>query len=233
MKKFLLEVWDFVKVNFKWLLVAGAFLFLFSKGCFNSVLPQKPTSDTATHTVQTLQPIIVNPTYQPQQVGKTVYVPIPTTNQPVTPAADIAGLTAQVVELNKKIEELANDYYAIKHYKDSITLKDSGGKRVGVVNLDQTVSENTLKSTQPSYQLYFPVTTTTITNTAFSKLKNKVYIGVGVESYIQNPGINQVNLGLLLQNKHEVILGISGTYNFPLKSPGVLLTLNKKISLHR
>ena len=232
MNRTLSEIWSFIKLNFKFLLVATVLLVMFLGGCFDRFAPQKPTiiSDTTSKTQYVPQPIIINPPYVPQQNGSTVYMPIPGYNQPVTPGKDIATLTGQVMELNSKIENLAKDYYAIRHYSDSIQLKDTSGNRVGVVNLDQTVSENILKETRPSYQLTFPHTTTTITNTIS---KNQVFFGAGVQSPLSPMKFNEVDLGLLFKNKREDILGIGGTYNLPNAAPGIRISYYKLIKLRK
>jgi hypothetical protein len=96
-------------------------------------------------------------------------------------------------------------YLAVKNYKDSFQLKDSSGKRVGVVNLDQTVSENSLKSTQPSYQLSFPHTTTTIT--LREPPKNQVFVGPYIGGNTIAP-LNGVGAGLLFKNKKDRLFGL-------------------------
>lgn len=230
-KLILAEIWAFIKLNFKWMLLVVVLLLLFSRGCFNSFLPQKPTSDTTTRVIQVPQPIIINPPYQPQQSGQTVYVPIPSNNQPVTPATDIAGLTQQVVQLNSRIDNLAKEYYAIKHYDDSIQLKDTAGNRVGVVNLKQTVSENTLKETIPSYQLSFPHTITTINNYAVPR--NQVYIGGGFQAGLKGTGFTQVNLGLQLKNKRDQMFGGAIGYDLKSKQTGINISYYKLITIKK
>lgn len=230
MNKFLNAAWDFIKLNFKWLLAAALLLFVFLRQC-PSGAGSKPTSDTTTHTVYVPQPIIVNPPYQPQQSGQTIYVPIPSNNQPVTPATDIAGLTQQVIQLNSRIDNLAKEYYAIKHYEDSIQLKDTAGNRVGVINLKQTVSENTLKETIPSYQLTFPHTTKTINNYAVPR--NQVYIGGGFQAGLKGTGFTQVNLGLQFKNKADHVFGVAGGYDLKSKQPGVNISYYKLITIKK
>ncbi len=178
------------------------------------------TSDTSTNTVQVPQPIIVIPPYQPQQSGNTVF-PINIPSQ-YNASQDINRLTEQYNELVKQ-------YLAVKTYKDSIQLKDTAGNRVGVVDLTQIVSENTLKSTQPTYQLSFPHTTTTITNTVYPKPKTQVFVGVSAESLINSPKLQQLGMDLLIKNKKENVISIGAVYDLPNKSPGVRVGYYQKI----
>lgn len=215
------ETWEFFKLNFKWLLAAALVLILYFQGCFDRFKSAKPTVETKTETVQVPQPIIVMPPYTPQQSGSTSY-PIVIPSQ-YNPSADIKELTEQY-------KKLANEFLAVKTYKDKIELKDSAGTDVGTVDLTQIVSENTLKSTQPTYKLKFPHTTTTVTITEKPKPRNQVFIGVGMESLVNKPNIEQVNAGILMKNKKDLVVGFSGTYHFPSKSPGVQISLYKLIS---
>ena len=226
------EIWDIAKKNFGILLIGALFLIFYFNGCGNGGKGGTTTRDTTTLVQQVLQPIVVNSPYTPQQDGKTVYVSIPQSAQGVIPASTMEGLIAQVKDLSIRIEALGNEYYATKHYQDSITLKDTAGTRVGVVNLKQTVSENTLQSTQPSYQLYFPKTTTVITNTIYPKAKNQVYIGGIFSSTFQVPTV-QGGVGLLLKNKKDNIFGAGFIHNFSNSSSGAQVSYYQKIQLKK
>lgn len=227
------EIWDIAKRNFGILLIGTLFLIFYFGGCGGrNARGGINTSDTVTTTTQVLQPIVVNPPYTPQQQGSTVYVPIPQSAQGVVPASTMEGLIAQVKDLSARIEELGKQYYATKHYQDSIQLRDTAGTRVGVVNLKQTVSENTLQSTQPTYQLAFPYTVRTITNTIYPKIKNQWFIGGGAQTLLNKPTIQQAELGMLFKNKKENVLSVSGVYDFPAASPGVRLAYYQKIQFN-
>lgn len=226
MERIGIELWDFFKKNFAILVAATIFMVFYFNGCGNKQGQGKPTIDTTVR--QILQPIVINPPYTPQQAGNTVYVPIPQNSQQVIPASTMAELIEQVKQLSKSREDLAREYYAIRNYNDSITLKDTAGNRVGVVNLKQTVSENILKSTQPTYQLIFPETT--ITKTIPAKLKNQVFFGATVQSPINSPKIGQIDLGLLLKNKKENILSLSGTYDLQSNQSGIRVGYYQKLS---
>jgi hypothetical protein len=225
------EIWDIIKRNFGIILVGTVFIIMYFSGCGGRGGGETTKSDTTSKTVTVVQPIVVNPPYTPQQQGNTVYVPIPQSAQGVIPASTIEGLVAQVKDLSSRIEALGQQYYAVKHYEDSIQLKDTAGKRVGVVNLKQTVSENTLKSTQPSYQLSFPHTITTITNTVYPKPRNQVFAGGSVSTLFNNPTFQMADIGVLLKNKKDGVVALSATYDFPNNSPGARVGFYKIIRL--
>ena len=216
---------EFLQKNVAVILAFIAFVMWYTKKPVTAP-GQLISSDTTT--TQVLQPIVVNPAYQPTQSGNTVYVPVPNQYQPVTPASDLSTLIEQVKDLSAKNLALATEFYAQKKYKDSITLKDTAGNRVGVVNLDQNVSENTLKSIQSSYQLLFPKVT--ITNVMAAKLKNQWFVGGGIQANLPVATPNQAKLGVLIKNKREVVIGFSGTYDFKSRSPGLEVSFYKKIS---
>lgn len=196
------KLWDFFNKHFAIILVGVLFFIWYFDGCGNRKGDGKNTSDTTIHTVQQPQPIIIMPQYQPNQSGPTIYpINIP---QQYVPSTDTAELRRQYVWLR-------DQFLAERRYEDSIQLKDTAGNRVGVVNLKQMVSENMLKYTQPSYQLNFPHTYTTITNTINPKPKNQVYIGLeGAGMVSQNINTGNIQLGLLFKNKRDNVFGVSG-----------------------
>lgn len=212
---------EILKNNLGILIVGIAFLIYYFSGCGKNTSNPNNTSDTVRTTTQVLQPMIINPPYQPTQQGQTVFpINIPSS---YNASADIAKLTAQY-------NELVKNYLATKNYQDSITLKDTAGNRVGVVNLKQVVSENTLKSTQSAYQLAFPHTTTTITNTIYPPIKNQLFIGANGSSTVGNPQVS-LGLGLLLKNKKENIFQLGVGYNLGNKQPQISLGYYTKIKL--
>lgn len=215
------EIWDFFKKNFAILVIAALMLMLYFQGCFDRFTNQ-PQATRDTVTTQIPQPIVIMPQYQPQQAGNTVF-PINIPAQ-YNPSGDIQKLTEQYNDLVKK-------FLASKTYKDSIELKDTAGLKVGIVNLTQGVSENELKYTQPSYQLSFPKTTITIREPYVPR--NQVFIGGGLSSTLNPAVFSEAEIGLMLKNKKENMLGLAGTYNFPQNSPGVKISFYKKISLKK
>jgi hypothetical protein len=218
MNKVLTEIWNFIKLNFKFLLVAAVLLIFYFQGCFDRFgNTPPPTRDTVV--TQIPQPIVIMPPYTPQQSGNTVFpINIPSNYNP----------SQDIVRLTEQYNELVKQFLAVKTYKDSIQLKDTAGNRVGVVDLTQIVSENELKSTQPTYQLSFPHTTITIREPYVPR--NQVFIGGGVGASLNKPSLNQAELGLLLKNKRDNVFGLSGTYDIPNKSPGLKVSYYKKLS---
>lgn len=104
--------------------------------------------------------------------------------------------------------DLLNKFLAkISNYIDSVVLKDSAGKRVGVVKLEDQISENQFTFRKPSYQLSFPVTTNTITITKEAKKRNEIYFGGIIEGSTKNV-LNAAGLGLLLKTK-KMLFGAS------------------------
>lgn len=218
MKAQLIEIF---KHNIGIILIGALFLIFWFNGCGRGGGIQKPdTHDTVTHTTQVLQPMIINPPYQPTQTGPTV-VPVNIPSQ-YNASADIAKLTAQYNDLVQK-------YLSLRNYADSIPLKDTAGNRVGVVNWKGEVKENTLSSFQSSYQLYFPHTTTTITNTIYPKIRNQWFMGGSIGSTVNSNNLS-VDLGLLLKNKKENVLQLGVGYNLGTGQPEVRLGYYQKLS---
>lgn len=214
------EIWDFFKKNFM-VVAALIIFFVWWTGCGgNQAGSGKTVSDTTVTTVQQPQPIIIMPPYQPQQQGNTVF--------PINIPAQYNAST-DVTKLTEQYNRLLNEFLAMRTYNDSIQLRDTAGNRVGVVNLKQIVSENILKSTQPSYQLSFPHTYTTITNTVYPKPKGQVFVGISAESLINTPKLQQVGLGLLYKNRKDNVLSLEGVYDLSNKSPGVRVGYYQKI----
>lgn len=229
------EIWDFTKVNFKWLAAAILILVFYFQGCFKRFEPQQPTVHSDTTHTQQVQPIVIMPQYTPQQAGNTSFpIILPPNAQGMIPASTIAALTQQVILLNQRIDSLGKEYYATRTYKDSIQLKDTAGKRVGVVNLEQGVTENRLKYTQPSYQLSFPLTTIHTTITQPYQPKRQIYAGVGIQtSSFTLQTLQQVKLGLLYKDRRDNIIGLAPTYNLPSKQFGAELQVYRLIKFKK
>lgn len=193
-------MWNFIKTNFLSLLVLALFLFILFRpsGCGgNDDLKEK--RDTVIIREYYHQPVVNIPPYIPVE-SKPVSYPVvipPSYN----PSGDIAKLTEQYNNLLK-------EYLAVRSYQDSVVLKDTSGNRVGVVNLNDEISENKFKSRQPSYQLSFPSTTTTITIREPYVPRNQIYAGFGISG-------NQISLvdgayvGLMFKNKKDRVFGAS------------------------
>lgn len=186
---------EFLNRNFIALIVLVLLVILYLQRCTGAPPTSEPPKvDTVVKYIQ--QPPIFIPQYVPSvdTVVKTIVLP-PT----YTPSPSLDTLTEQYVNLAKK-------YLEVKTYKDSIELKDSAGKKVGVVNLKDVVSENEIKARNPSYQLTFPQTTITIREPY--KPRNQLYIGGGVLGS-QPQLVVGAKGGLYLKNKRDQMYGIS------------------------
>lgn len=227
------QAWEFFKINFKWLLIVVAILVLYFQGCFRAFQPQPPSIHSDTVHIQQQQPIIVVPPYVPQQGSVSYPVYLPSNAQGVIPAATVEELVKQVQLLNERVTNLGTELYAKREYNDSLQLKDSTGKRVGVVKSDYSVSENKLQKIGHSYQLSFPLTTITTTITQAYKPRNKVYPTVGLSNLGIGPTINQLDGGLTLINKRDILISGSYVYSIPQKSSGFRISIGKLLSLRK
>lgn len=194
--------WTYIKNNWISILLLLVFLWVMFKpsGCGPDLPWEKqPTRDTVTSTVYVPQPPVYIDRYTPIQSGATSYpVIIPDSRQPAT---DITALT-------KQYNELIREFLASRTYRDSIQLKDTSGRRVGVVNLVDVVSENKIQSREPNYQLSFPHTTTTITIREPYQPRNQLFIGGGLTGNTVSP-VNGVNIGLLYKTKRDRIFNVT------------------------
>lgn len=185
---------EFITKNFLGVIVIILGIILYFQRCDNEAVGiQKP--DTITNTVYIPQP----PVYIPQ------YVPVPSKTQPPIIIPPNYKPSEDSQKLLEQYKELVNKFLTQNTYKDSIELKDTAGRKVGIVNLEDVVSENVIKSRKPSYQLTFPQTTITIREPY--KLKNQVYVGGGVLGN-QNQLISGVKAGIFLKNKRDQLYGI-------------------------
>lgn len=215
----------FLKNN--WLAALALFLFLWlmfkPAGCGPNIGNGKDTVRVETHTEYIPQPPIQIPVYMPTQSSSQAPIIIPPSYQP----------SKDYETLIKQYNDLANKFLAVNTYKDSITLKDTSGMRVGVVNLQDVVSENQLKSRSPSYQLSFPHTTTTIT--LREPPKNQVFFGGGLSGSPTFP-VNGVDLGLIIKNKKDRVYDFKAgmrSYNGSTFQPNFQIGTYWKIKFHK
>lgn len=191
---------DLISKNFLPLIIIALLVVLMVQRCGSNGQDRRNTSDTVTKvvTVQIPQPPVFIPQYTPVQTSSTQPIVIPSQYRP---SDDLQQLMTQY-------NELVTKYLSMNTYKDSITLKDTAGNRVGVVNIEDAISENKIQSRKPDYQLYFPQTTitTTITNKIYEKTR-QLYIGGDIMGNKDNY-INQVSLGLLYKDKKDRLGGI-------------------------
>jgi hypothetical protein len=159
-------------------------------GCGPNIRAGKDTVRVETHTEYIPQPPVQIPVYIPTQSSSQAPIIIPPSYQP----------SANYEALLKQYNDLANKFLSVNTYKDSITLKDTSGTRVGVVNLQDVVSENQIKARNPSYQLSFPHTTTTIT--IKDPPNRQLFLGFGLSGMPLLP-VNGADLGLVYKNKQD------------------------------
>ncbi len=145
-------------------------------------------------TVQVQQPQIIVVPMPGNQVSSTQPIIIPPQYQPNT----------DIKELTRQYEEILKKHLAVNRYKDSIELKDTAGNKVGIVNLNQTVSENELKEIAPDYTLNFP--TRTITLQQPYKPRNQVFYGGGLTGNTSQP-LDGALIGIQFKNKQDNIFG--------------------------
>ena len=185
---------EFLTKNFLGIAVLVIGVLLYLQRCKTEAVSTPPPK-IETKTEYIVQPPIQVPMYIPQPSQTQAPIIIPPNYQP---SKDLETLV-------KQYEQLAQKFLEVKTYKDSIKLVDSTGANVGVVNLTDIVSENELKSRNPSYQLSFPHTTTTITK--YYPPKNQVYIGATALGN-ENQLVSGAQIGLYLKNKRDQLYNV-------------------------
>lgn len=183
-----------------------------------------PKADTvfSSHTEYVQQPPQIIPQYIPMPSSSQQPVFIP---QQYRPDTTLNGVLRQYIDL-------LNKFLAKNNYIDSVVLKDSAGKRVGVVKLEDQISENQFTYRKPSYQLSFPVTTNTITITKPAKKRNEIYFGGLIEGSTKNV-LNAAGLGLLLKTKRDAVWGFNAKYQFNNQAINYELSRYFKISFRK
>lgn len=209
------QLWDFLKSNFRWLLIGGIALFLYSKGCFHAPTAQAPiiVRDTVY-----IKHEYTSPVYTPPPI--TIIAPKPTiiNNPQYKPdTSSMQALRAQFDALVKKhTEQVA--------YNDRLKI-DS----LGYVDVQDTVSENRLTTRRYSYSIKERIITNTITIP--EKVRNQVFVGLGLNTELSNDLIDQINASVLLKNKKDNILALTVFYGWQTRSPGIGFSYYQKISL--
>lgn len=117
------------------------------------------------------------------------------------PSADYNILLQQFQDLKETL--LSKNYF-----KDSIPLDT-----FGYIKLNDTIQKNMFAGRGYTTKFHIPVKTTTITNTIHPPTKTQLYFGGGIvgdkSSFLQ-----QLNLGLMLKTKRDILLGANGGYDF-------------------
>lgn len=129
--------------------------------------------------------------------------------------------TSSIQALRAQFIALVNKHTEQKTYNDSLKVDT-----LGYVNVKDTVSENKLTGRSFSFNIKERV----INNTKYAPIKNQWFIGASVRSPIQTPGAEAINLGIIIKNKREDIISLSGGYNLQTKLPEAQLGYYKKLS---
>lgn len=185
---------EFLNKNFLGIVIIILGVLIYLQRCNTKVEP--PKTEVKTETVYVPQAPVYIPQYVPVPHNVQTPVVLPPSYQP----------SKDLETLIKQYEELAKKFLEVKTYNDSIELKDTSGTKVGTVTLQDIISENSIKSRNPSYQLNFPHTTTTITK--YAPLRNQIYVGGGILGN-NDKLISGANLGIYLKNRKDQLYGIS------------------------
>lgn len=180
---------NFIKQNFLSLIILLLLVIVFIGRCSKPTIIEKPTivRDTVwnyhTNTVIS-NPNLIN-TLPPsiKEIKETKYLPDTNYQKLLVQYQNLL-----VLYLEKNIQ------------KDRLKI-DS----IGYVDVTDTISKNLIAGRTYTYDLKYPVITTTVTLPPLRR--NQFYIGGGLEG---NSGsiINQLNAGLLLKNKKDQIFGV-------------------------
>lgn len=198
-----------IQQNLLSLIVIAILIILTLRGCKDGSFfggnnkPQKPDTIHTSHTEYVQQPPVIIPQYIPTQTGSQQPIYIPSQYKPDT---SVNGILRQYNDLLLK-------YLSRNNYNDSIVLKDTSGNRVGVVSIQDQISENKLVSRKPSYNLNFPVTTNTTVITKYAPQKWQIYLGAKIEGSKIQP-LSAAGLGMLYKSKKDAIWGVDGKYDF-------------------
>lgn len=190
---------SFIKQNLIALIAIGLFFFLFfseMNGCGKNPTGGRDTLRVEKETIYEQQPPIYIERYTPPIVVDTGSH---TKEYVIPPGYMPAG---EYAALREQYEDLVRKHVKSNRYNDTIILKDSSGKEVGKVNIKDEVSENVIKNREPSYQLNFPHTYTTVT-VAEEYRQFYGHIGLtGTPAQIVNGG----NIGIAYKNKKDKMI---------------------------
>lgn len=214
--KILNEIWQFFKLNFKWILVVVAILLLYLAGCFNrrEVVNTITVTDTVTvHHVDTIR----------------VYVPVPGKEIPgkdVVVTKYVAD-TSSIQALTKQYNDLVAKHTNEVPYKETLKFGE-----FGTATISDTIQENKIRSRSYTYDLKERIVTNTITNTFKEAPRNKVYVSAGF-SNIGSKVINQFDAGVTLINKSNTLLQAGYVYNTDYNTSGFRIGIGKLIKLRK
>lgn len=186
---------EFITKNF-----LGILLIIFTVYIYFDISGKNATGNQGPDTIRVIEYIQQPPVYIPQ------YVPVVTHSQPVTNIPPNYIPSSEYKELKEQFEKLVREHLQTNIYKDSITLKDTAGNKVGVVNLEDAISENKFKTRNPSYQLNFPKEVITIREPY--KPRNQLFIGGGPLGN-ENTFFSGAKAGFYLKDKKDRLYGAS------------------------
>jgi hypothetical protein len=149
-------------------------------------------------------PKIVRDTVWVTNTGTTITKPTVTTTVPYTVTVDHWNTqylpdTSSMSKLVKQYEELVRKFLATNIQKDSVKI-DS----IGHVYITDSVTSNVVKNRLVTWNLKYPVITTTITIPEPKRVQ--WYVGGTVQGE-QGSLISQINANLLIKNKKDQMFG--------------------------
>lgn len=209
---------NFISNNFGWLVAVVLFVIILFQTCKRrkSGNIDQPIIDTVTVSDTTY---LTQPTkYIMEYVPKIVRVPgrVDTVYEEVEDPSSASTYEA----LRKDYTVLFDRFHTTNIYNDSITLRDSSGKDVGLVTLKDRVVKNQIAGRAPSYTLKFPTitNTTTITKQLPPQRRTQLYAGIGLGGN-QDDYLNEATAGLMLKNKRDHLYGVGVSKGLQSNTP--------------
>lgn len=128
--------------------------------------------------------------------------------------------------LRKQYEELLAEHTNKHIYLDTLKI-DS----LGTVIVQDTVQFNKIMNRQYAYNIKERVITNTITTTITKQARPKNQLYLGIETGFSEEIFEDVQLGLMLKNKKDNIIGVGIGYDFQSKGPVFSLKYYTKLHL--
>ena len=185
-----------IKHNLLAMAILAMAVVIYLQRCNDKNNVQVTKRDTTVSVQYIQQPQQTIPQYQPIIIESKQPAAVPQQYQ----------MPADPNEIIQKYQDLVNKLIAIHYYKDTIGLRDSSGGYVGTVTLNDVVSENEIKSRNPSYVLSLPIVTKMITVTQTLKPRGQLYVGGGINGSATNY-VSGFDAGLMWKNKKDQLFG--------------------------
>lgn len=186
-------------------IIAVLVVIILLQRCSSGSTTENPKPEIITKTV-------IDTQYVP--VKDTVYLPAPTlVGKPEidTTWRDTLRLKDSSYDyLFNRYVELGNKYYSRHIYKQTFDIDT-----IGTATLIDTVISNKITGRSFSYDLTYPVITTTITNTIKEpyKPRRQLYVGGGIWGN-QSALVNGISVGLLYKDRKDRVFGANaGVFN--------------------